>query len=59
MNPAQNPHDLSPEQLRELAAALQVQIQEQDALIASHTQELRYRQTKIDQLTHELAIRKR
>ena len=59
MNPAQNLRDLSPEQLRELAVALQVQIREQDALIARHTQELRYRQTKIDQLTHELAIHKR
>lgn len=59
MSPAQNLNDLSPEQLRELAAVLQAQIQEQDSLIARHTQELRYRQTKIDQLTHELAIHKR
>ena len=59
MNPAENLDDLSPQQLRELAATLRAQIQEQDAVIARHAQELRYRQTKIDQLTHELAIHKR
>lgn len=59
MNPAENLDDLGPQQLREFAAALRAQLQEQDALIACHTQELHYRQTKIDQLTHELAIHKR
>ena len=59
MNPAENLDDLSPQQLRELAATLRAQIQEQDAVIARHAQELRCRQTKIDQLTHELAIHKR
>ena len=34
MNPAENLDDLSPQQLRELAATLQAQIQEQDAVIA-------------------------
>ncbi|KAF7963860.1 hypothetical protein AWV80_05080 [Cupriavidus sp. UYMU48A] len=48
MNPAENLDDLSPQQLRELAATLRAQIQEQDAVIARHAQELRYRQTKID-----------
>ncbi|CAG9186974.1 hypothetical protein LMG32289_06715 [Cupriavidus pampae] len=43
MNPAENLNDLSPQQPRELAATLRAQIQEQDAVIARHAQELRYR----------------
>lgn len=37
MNHAEHPDDLSPQQLRELAAALQAQVQEQGALIARHS----------------------
>jgi transposase len=50
---------LSLPQLRELVASQLARIQQQDALIAHHAQELRYRQAKIDKLTHELAIHKR
>jgi hypothetical protein len=43
---------LSPEQLRALAAQLMTQVGEKE-------RELHYRQTRIDQLTHELAVLKR
>lgn len=50
---------LDAQQLREQTAALQAEIRAYQELIAKQKQELRYRQAKIDQLTHELAIHKR
>ncbi|WP_423392062.1 IS66 family transposase [Burkholderia sp. LMG 21824] len=50
---------LSPEQLRALAAALIVEVREKDREVDEKERELRYRQTRIDQLTHELSIIKR
>lgn len=52
MNLPTNLDALSPDELRTLAAQLMAQVGEKD-------RELRYRQAKIDQLTHELAIHKR
>lgn len=52
MNSPTDLNDLSPEQLRTLAAELIAQVGEKD-------RELRYRQTRIDQLTHEISILKR
>lgn len=46
-------NDLSPEQLRTLAAELIAQVGEKDREL------LCYRQTRIDQLTHEISILKR
>lgn len=50
---------LSPEQLRALAAKLIVQVTEQDREAGEKERELQYRQTRIDQLTHELSVLKR
>jgi transposase len=50
---------LSPEQLRALAAKLIVQITGQDREAGEKERELQYRQTRIDQLTHELSVLKR
>ena len=57
---------LSEQQLRELASSLIAQIAhrdqtivQRDELIARKNQDILYRQAKIDQLTHELAILKR
>ncbi|MGF6923395.1 transposase [Paraburkholderia sp. 40] len=50
---------LSPEQLRALAAQLIVQVTEQDREAGEKERELQYRQTRIDQLTHELSVLKR
>src|SRR6185437_3010566 len=54
------------EKLRDLAATLMAQIDERDtqlserdALLASRDEELKRRQLKIDQLTHEMATLKR
>jgi transposase len=52
MNPATNLDELSPDQLRALAAQLIVQVGE-------NKRELHYRQTRIDQLTHEISVFKR
>ncbi|WP_232440215.1 transposase, partial [Burkholderia ubonensis] len=52
MNPPADLDALSPEELRTLAAQLMAQVGEKD-------RELRYRQTRIDQLTHEIATLKR
>jgi len=45
-------NDLNPEQLRALAATLMAQVSDKD-------RELVYRQTRIDQLTHEISVLKR
>ncbi|KVK85506.1 IS66 family transposase [Burkholderia sp. MSMB1498] len=50
---------LSPEQLRALAAHLIVQVTEQEREAGERERELQYRQTRIDQLTHELSVLKR
>lgn len=50
---------LSPEQLRTLAAELIVQVKEKEREIGEKERELHYRQTRIDQLTHELSVLKR
>jgi transposase len=50
---------LNPEQLRTLAAQLIVQVQEKEREVGEKERELRYRQTRIDQLTHELSVLKR
>ncbi|EDT37526.1 IS66 family transposase [Burkholderia ambifaria] len=52
MNQPANLDALSPDELRTLAAQLMAQIGEKD-------RELHYRQTRIDQLTHEIAALKR
>ncbi|TCW78862.1 IS66 family transposase [Burkholderia sp. SRS-46] len=50
---------LSPEQLRALAAQLIVQVTEKEREACEKERELQYRQTRIDQLTHELSVLKR
>jgi len=50
---------LSPEQLRMLAAELIVQVKEKERELGEKERELQYRQTRIDQLTHELSVLKR
>jgi polyhydroxyalkanoate synthesis regulator phasin len=50
---------LNAEQLRELARDLIAQIANRDQTISSQDREILYRQTKIDQLTHEMAVLKR
>ena len=57
---------LSPEQLRTLAAQLIAQVQDRDREIEEKTREveenereLHYRQTRIEQLSHEISILKR
>lgn len=52
MNPPANLDALSPDELRTLAAQLMAEVGEKN-------RELRYRQTRIDQLTHEIAALKR
>ncbi len=47
------------EELRDLAAKLIGQLAERDALLVSRDEELKRRQLKIDQLTHEMATLKR
>jgi transposase len=47
------------EQLRNLAATLFSQLADRDAKLASRDQELKHKQLKIDQLTHEMATLKR
>ena len=43
------------DQLRDLSAALFERVQQQDVLLASRDEELKRKQLKIDQLTHEIA----
>jgi transposase len=50
---------LSAQELRELLSGLMTKVAQQDQQIASNDRELLYRQTKIDQLTHEMAVLKR
>jgi transposase len=50
---------LSPDQLRALAAQLVVQLAEREREVGEKERELQYRQTRIDQLTHELSVIKR
>ena len=57
---------LSADELRQLAQQLAAQVAsqtrlltEQDARLADKDKELHWRQTRIDQLTHELALHKR
>jgi transposase len=47
---------LSAEQLRALAGELIAQVAQREQTIADKERELKYRQAKIDQLTHEMAI---
>ena len=46
-------------QLRALAAELIAQVAQREQAIAAKDGELKYRQAKIDQLTHEMAVLKR
>ncbi len=50
---------LNPQELRELLLGLMAKVDQQEQTISSTAQELVYRQTKIDQLTHEMAVLKR
>jgi transposase len=50
---------LSPDQLRILAAQLVVQLADREREVGEKERELQYRQTRIDQLTHELSVIKR
>ncbi len=50
---------LSPEQLRAFAAQLIAEVQVKDREVSERDRELHYRQTRIDQLSHEIAILKR
>ncbi|PXX01606.1 transposase IS166 family protein [Paraburkholderia tropica] len=50
---------LSPEQLRALAVQLIAEVQVKDREVSERDRELHYRQTRIDQLSHEIAILKR
>jgi len=56
---AQHLDSLSAEQLRALAAELIAQVAQREQAIAAKDGELKYRQAKIDQLTHEMAVLKR
>ena len=51
--------NLSAQELRELVSGLMARITERDETIACKDREIVYRQTKIDQLTHEMAVLKR
>ncbi len=50
---------LSAEQLRALAAELIAQVAQREQAIAAKDGELKYRQAKIDQFTHDMAVLKR
>ncbi|MDP9652037.1 IS66 family transposase [Paraburkholderia caledonica] len=50
---------LSPDQLRALAGQLITEVQVKDREVSERDRELHYRQTRIDQLSHEIAILKR
>ena len=56
---AQELDSLNAEQLRALAAELIAQAAQRERVIAGKDGELKYRQAKIDQLTHEMAVLKR
>ena len=50
---------LGAQELRELLIGLMTKVEQQEQTISSDAKELVYRQTKIDQLTHEMAVLKR
>ena len=50
---------LNAEQLRALASGLMAQVAQRERVIAGKDGKLKYRQAKIDQLTHEMAVLKR
>ena len=50
---------LSALELREMVTGLMARITQRDETIASKNREITYRQTKIAQLTHEMAVLKR
>ena len=56
---AQELDSLNAEQLRALAGELMAQVAQRERVIAGKDGELKYRQAKIDQLTHEMAVLKR
>jgi len=56
---AQNLHRLDPEQLRQLAQSLMVEVAERSATIERNERELAFKQATIDKLTHEMAVLKR
>jgi len=56
---AQHLDSLNAEQLRVLACELMAQVAQWEQVIAAKDGELKYRQAKIDQLTHEMAVLKR
>ena len=56
--PSQLDH-LTADELRQLVQGLSLHVTHQDELIGKKDQELHWRQTKIDKLTHELAMHKR
>ena len=49
-------HSLNAGQLRALASELMAQVAQREQAIAAKYGELKYRQVKIDQLTHEMAV---
>ena len=51
--------DLDAQQLRELALGLMTRLQSKDDELQAKDRELHFKQTKIDQLTHEMAVLKR
>ena len=59
MNLPSDLDSLSPEQLRALAVRLIAEVQVKDREVSERDRELHYRQTRIDQLSHEIAILKR
>lgn len=66
MNPPADLDDLSPEQLRALAAQLLAEVRAKDQEVTEKRREvdalereLHYRQTRIDQLTHEISVLRR
>lgn len=58
MNPA-DLDALNPEQLRALAVQLIAEAKEKEREANEQDREIRFRQTRIDQLTHEVSILKR
>ena len=51
--------NLNAQELREMVTQLMAQVGENAKTIVSKDREIVYRQTKIDQLTHEMAVLKR
>ena len=51
--------NLNAQELREMVTELMAQVGENAKTIASKDREILYRQTRIDQLTHEMAVLKR